>query len=527
MDFLPSELCALIGGNNTGKSNILKALNLVLGDSWPSTRSISEEDFFGYDTSEDMVISVWFDEKQTVTGDVGDQQDFSGIQFRVTKYQRKSGKHVKGDPKSEFVCIDDSGNPVTVLRRNPRAAASSKPHPQVAGVTQDIRDNLPTVMVDVDRNAKYHLSGNRYTIFGRLLLDVSKKLKQDAERYKEFEEKFEEARKVLRTDDFNVLTQKITEQVQSHTGMTGIDIALDGIDPINLYKSFSILFKDSFTPQSVDVERMGSGIQSAVVISLLQAYRELRKESAVLLFEEPELFLHPHGRRHLYRLLCDLSENGTQVIYTTHSQDFVDLAKIESVQLVSRNVDEGTIVQGTSTQNVSSKQKQRRRLVREFSAPRNEIFFANSVILVEGPTEQATIRFLAPMMSPSLDLDFLNCSVIEVGGKDQLPLYIKMVHALGKKLLVIYDSDSHHVEAKDIATDNKRKEEIDSALGDRDEVFVCDPYLEEMAGVEGHTKRDKERQMRDFLESIGAWDELSLNVQSLMDKIAIFVRDSS
>jgi putative ATP-dependent endonuclease of the OLD family len=170
-----------------------------------------------------------------------------------------------------------------------------------------------------------------------------------------------------------------------------VDVTLDQIDPINLYKSFSVLFKDPETPHPVNADRMGSGIQSAVVISLLQAYRELHKEDAILLFEEPELFLHPHGRRHLYRLLCDLSSAGTQVVYTTHSQDFVDLARIDCVQLVSKTANDGTTLRAPTNVPLSEDWKKKLKLTRHFSSPRNEVFFADSVVLVEGLTEQAAI----------------------------------------------------------------------------------------------------------------------------------------
>lgn len=32
LDFLPGNYCVLVGENNAGKSNILKAVNLVLGE---------------------------------------------------------------------------------------------------------------------------------------------------------------------------------------------------------------------------------------------------------------------------------------------------------------------------------------------------------------------------------------------------------------------------------------------------------------------------------------------------------------
>ena len=237
----------------------------------------------------------------------------------------------------------------------------------------------------------------------------------------------------LRTDDFNQLHSQIVENLEAHTGIKGVEITLDEIDPINLYKSFSILFRDPETPHPVDAERMGSGIQSAVVISLLQAYRELHKENAILLFEEPELFLHPHGRRHLFRLLCELAEGGTQVIYTTHSQDFVDLSKMDCVQLASKNVSDGTRLTPPTDVPISTEWRQRLKQIRQFSSPRNEIFFAESVVLVEGTTEVGAISVLSEMMPEPLDFDRLNCSVIEVNGKDNLPLFIKMAHALGKE----------------------------------------------------------------------------------------------
>ncbi len=51
LDFEPGPYCVLIGENNSGKSNILRALNLALGETWPSERSFSEEDFYKQDTA--------------------------------------------------------------------------------------------------------------------------------------------------------------------------------------------------------------------------------------------------------------------------------------------------------------------------------------------------------------------------------------------------------------------------------------------------------------------------------------------
>ena len=62
-----------------------------------------------------------------------------------------------------------------------------------------------------------------------------------------------------------------------------------------------------------------AGIQSAIVVALIHAYKELKRTGAILLIEEPEVYLHPHARRYFYSLLKDLSEQETQVFFTTHS----------------------------------------------------------------------------------------------------------------------------------------------------------------------------------------------------------------
>ncbi len=513
------DLCALIGPNNAGKSNILNALSFLLGDTWPTTRPIDPADFYAY-SDKDLVITVWFDEEREVRGDVGDPVKFKGIQFKIDRYKVKHGKKQAGDLKSSFLCIDATGQPVKVLKRpNPNA----KPYPTPASVTTEIRDELPVVMIDVDRNARYHLSGSSRSIFGRLLADVAKELKADTTRFAEFETKFDEARKLLRTPGYEALESKIAQQLKKHTGLENISLQLDGLDPINLYKNFSILFKDADTPEVVDSERMGSGVQSALVMSLLQAYRELRKENALLLFEEPELYLHPHGRRHLFRLLRDLSAGGVQTIYTTHSQDFLDLAALGSVRVVTKTVATGTVVAKPDLSKVKGEWKNR---VKHISEPKNEVFFAKRVIVVEGPTERLSIRKLAEMMPEVLELDHCDCSVIEAGGKTAIPTLIAIMSALAKPVYAVYDTDSDKTDPTDQGTNAKREKEIGDASTAHGEAktWKCDPCFEAEAGIADPRKSDKPERMLEHLDSFANWGAVPEKLRNLMQEIKEFAK---
>ena len=512
-EFEPGMLCGLIGPNNAGKSNIIKALELVLGESWPSTRLIDEADFYAYSSEKDIAITVWFDEQRTTRGDVGDSVPFTGIQFRVTRYKRRSGRNEKGDLRSTFVCVDENGEPIKILKQ---PTPNSRPYSQDAPVTSEIREALPAVVIDVDRNARYHLSGSSRSILGRLLHDVAKKLKEDTALYQQFKQSFDKTREILRTEEFNTLESKITEHLRKQTGLSDVAVRLDGLDPINIYRNFSVLFKDADTPKLVDAERMGSGVQSAMVISMLQAYRELKRENAVLLFEEPELFLHPHGRRHLFRLLCELADNGVQVIYTTHSQDFVNLERMESVRLVHKTLDEGTKVRAPNMSLVSDDWQKR---IKHLQEPKNEAFFARSVILVEGATEAVAIRYLANMMNPPLDLDYRDCSVLDVEGKPALPIMIRIMAALDKKVLAVYDTDSDKTDPQDISTNQDREQEIKNAITGHGEAFPCDPYFEVIAEMPHPVKNEKPDRMLKHLETFATWDEVPSKLRELMQVV--------
>ncbi len=60
LEFEPTSLCALVGPNSVGKSTILKALDLVLGESWTSKSKVSRDLF--NDVTNPITIEVDFDE---------------------------------------------------------------------------------------------------------------------------------------------------------------------------------------------------------------------------------------------------------------------------------------------------------------------------------------------------------------------------------------------------------------------------------------------------------------------------------
>lgn len=112
----------------------------------------------------------------------------------------------------------------------------------------------------------------------------------------------------------------------------------------DIYKSTIIYIDDGFKSPLVD---KGSGIQSATIIGLFNYYTKHvnTKTSALLCIEEPELYLHPHARRVISDRLDDfLDNNKNQVIISTHSTEFIRTTKEDlNIIFVVKNEIAGTI----------------------------------------------------------------------------------------------------------------------------------------------------------------------------------------
>jgi putative ATP-dependent endonuclease of OLD family len=102
-----------------------------------------------------------------------------------------------------------------------------------------------------------------------------------------------------------------------------------------LRRSAKIIVDDG-TP--TDLERKGDGVQSLAALALMRHASEIgaKGKSFVIAIEEPESHLHPSAMHVLRRVIAELSAKY-QVVITTHSPLFVDRNNISSNILVNKN----------------------------------------------------------------------------------------------------------------------------------------------------------------------------------------------
>lgn len=206
-----------------------------------------------------------------------------------------------------------------------------------------------------------------------------------------------------------------------------------------------------------------------------------RAKGMVLLIEEPELYLRPQTQRYLYRLLRELSLNGNQVIYSTHSPALLNVARLHELGFVTRSTETGTQI--LHPEPVTAEDEFR--LLSEFDAERSELFLAHAAILVEGTTEKLALPFVFRALG--YDADRNGITVVECGGKPGIPLIARVCKAVGVPFLAVHDRDAQ-TGAEPIDSERHLNYLI-AELAGLDRTIVLTPDFEAVAGIKGHTHK--------------------------------------
>lgn len=518
----PGSFCVLIGENNAGKSNMLRALNLVLGDAWPSERSFSEEDFYNQDTNQDILIQVFFDETIEEWRN-NHKVEIRGIQLRCKAYKRAVKGKPAGTLKVDFTCIDENGNEAAHPEEPLQKGQQYKGRWVPVRVSGELREKLPFIYVDVLRDYNRQTPGSRWSVLRRLFNEVNTEFLNDKKEVKvpqpdgttvkmtrkeAFAQAVRDAYKYLRTDSFQEIGKRLARNAMEHMGLVEgegkIELHFESHDPTNAYKSLQLYV------QQMGIEspagEVGAGLQSAIVVAIFRTYEEMKKEGAVFAIEEPEVFLHPQKARYFQTVLESLSESGNQVFLTSHSPIFVQVHKPENIAVIRRTTELGTQACQAQACDLTDSERQVLRLLTEFDAERKELFFAKAVLLVEGATEKVAL----PLAFKALghDINRLGISIVEVGGKTKFPLFVRVLNSLKIPHAVLADHDIQQMndgwsenKRTKVSEDNKKHErwnrDIESVC-ENGTLFWMKPNFESELGLPKNENEKIDRAMEKF-----------------------------
>lgn len=488
LDFEPTMLTALIGKNNVGKSNILSAIELMLGERWPSY-AIKEEDIHNRDESLIGKIELYFDVPIIHTY-YGNDIEING--FRL-EFDIANGGNLS--------CIDNNGNEVLTQYNKPLALSNK------------IRNKIPSVFVSVNRDLSKILSASQWSILGKILKDISEEFKGDQTKVENFYTTMEGATEILKIDSFKELEEIVVYNVKRLTGFYNAAIRFREPYILSHYKNLQLVVKESPEYEEFSALEMGAGIQSAIVVALINAYKILKRTGAVLLIEEPEVYLHPHARRYFYSVLRELSEEGTQVFYTTHSTEFVDLDNYKDVNIVRKNSSRGTYICQGKDISIDSTSREQLKLSTEFDVGRNELFFAEKIMIVEGDTEENALPYL--FLLKGRDINKESISIVNAKSVTNIKFFVKIVKSFGLPFVVLMDTHSNKPNYQSYY--HSLNNEIVSVVGDRNLVFMIDPEFEIVFNLP--TTGDKVRNAIEKVKSIKS-NEIPKIVNDAIDKLS-------
>jgi putative ATP-dependent endonuclease of the OLD family len=238
-------------------------------------------------------------------------------------------------------------------------------------------------------------------------------------------------------------------------------------------------------PAGVELPFVADGESSAApAAALVAAIEELCERGdtgIVLLIEEPELFLPPQRQRYLHRLLRSFAEAGNQVLYSTHSAAFLDVGRLDELALVDWSPARGTTIVHPRPLPADASF----RALSELDAERSELLLARAVLLVEGRTEKLTFPFVFRALGH--DADRLGISIVECGGKPNIPLFIRICDAVHVPYVAVHDRDAV-LGKKPIAGERVLNSQIAELAGPERTVILV-PDFEAVAGLRGRSHK--------------------------------------
>ena len=198
-----------------------------------------------------------------------------------------------------------------------------------------------------------------------------------------------------------------------------------------------------------DIHSMGAGSKRAIQMALVRYLDQVKRHHhnhylsrTLLLIDSPELFLHPQAVELVRVALKNLSREGYQVIFATHSAQMVTCEDVSTSLLIRKNKERGTFMRRRMEDAVhaviTDAQAQLQMLFSLSNS--NELLFADYVLLTEGKTEWRVLPTLFEKMS-GLSFALIRCALVHQGGVSNTRKSMQVLTAMDLPVRAIVDLD--------------------------------------------------------------------------------------
>lgn len=363
-----------------------------------------------------------------------------------------------------------------------------------------------------------------------------------------------------RLDEVKIIESTVEKYVQESFGDVALRIAIPPPELKTIFSSTRIYANDG-----VDglIDTKGDGLRRAIVFSILRSYVELSEKLApannaegneqeeesvsasyLLLFEEPELFLHPKGQHILFDALRVFAKDH-HVLVTTHSpiffgpnatETFIKLHKTLNLNIADKPY---TQVQPVDLSDMAAKD-QFQIICFENN---NAAFFADTVVLVEGDSDYLLFPHIAKTLNTAWDHAIVPVHFARITGKGNIRRYRDFFRRFAVRVPVIADLDLLLNGFQHIAPSEELKSARDKLLAKVDELIEPDSGNAVPSGADAREAHDsgelrglwqrvKERQV-EFQKSACTQDDLNQAVDAFLawqrksDRLAVLMNSNA
>ncbi|MCI8428758.1 MAG: AAA family ATPase [Lachnospiraceae bacterium] len=237
--------------------------------------------------------------------------------------------------------------------------------------------------------------------------------------------------------NLDAFAKKVNESFQKNGGREDIIYTMNR----DVEKILQVTTEIRLPAQSLTrpISRMGKGMRSIYLFSLLEAYTEVEESlPSIIMIEDPEIFLHPRLQKVSGKILYRLSRKN-QVIFTTHSPNLLPNFSRRQIRQVVLGEDGSSDVRQKT--DISA-------ILDDLGYTAGDLMNVNFVFIVEGKQDKSRLPILLrKYYSETTDEqgDLLRIAIITTNSCTNIKTYANLKYMnqiyLRDQFLMIRDSD--------------------------------------------------------------------------------------